>query len=87
MSDRQTVDFLATVPLLQGSEKADLVELVRVMRRRTVREGQILWRQGDDAQEMLFIVDGAISALLQVPGDRTVQIGSAGPGETVARSG
>ena len=33
MSDRETVDFLATVPLLEGREEADLVELAQVMRR------------------------------------------------------
>jgi CRP/FNR family transcriptional regulator, cyclic AMP receptor protein len=87
MSDRETVDFLATVPLLEGQEEADLVELARVMRRRTVREGEILWRQGDHAQEMLFIVDGAVSASLRVPGDRTVEIGRAGPGEIVGEIG
>ena len=68
MSDRETVDFLATVPLLEGREEADLVELARVMRRRTVPAGEMLWRQGDDAREMLFVVDGAVSASLQVPG-------------------
>jgi CRP/FNR family transcriptional regulator, cyclic AMP receptor protein len=83
MSDRETVDFLATVPLLEDREEADLVELARVMRRRTAREGEILWRQGDDAREMVFIVDGAVSASLHVPGDRVVEIGRAGPGEIV----
>jgi CRP-like cAMP-binding protein len=87
MSDRQTADFLATVPLLAGQEETDLVELARVMRRRTVREGEILWRQGDDAREMVFIVDGALSASLRVPGDRTVEIGTAGPGEAVGEIG
>jgi len=87
MSDRETVDFLATVPLLEGLEEADLVELARVMRRRTVREGEILWRQGDEPREMVFIVDGAVSASLDVPGDRTVEIGTAGPGETVGEIG
>src|SRR4051794_40305104 len=87
MSDRATVDFLATVPLLEGREEADLVELARVLRRRTVREGEILWRQGDDAREMVFIVDGAVSASLAVPGDRTVEIGTAGPGETIGEIG
>jgi hypothetical protein len=47
MFDRATLDFLATVPLLEGREEADLVELARVLRWRTVREGEILWRQGD----------------------------------------
>jgi CRP/FNR family cyclic AMP-dependent transcriptional regulator len=87
MSDRETVDFLATVPLLEGREEAELAELARVMRRRTVREGEILWRQGDDAREMVFIVDGAVSASLHVPGDRTLEIGRAGPGEVVGEIG
>jgi CRP/FNR family cyclic AMP-dependent transcriptional regulator len=81
MSDRETVDFLAGVPLLEGRDEADLVELARVMRRRTVREGEILWRQGDDAREVLFVVDGAVSILLDVPGDRTMEFGRVGPGQ------
>src|SRR5919197_4233295 len=80
MSDRETVDFLATVPLLEGRDEADLAELARVMRRRTVREGEVLWRQGDEAREVLFVVDGAVTTSLQVPGDRTVEIAKAGPG-------
>jgi CRP-like cAMP-binding protein len=87
MSDRDTVDFLATVPLLEGQEEADLVELARVVRRRTVRGGEVLWRQGDDAREMMFVVDGAVSASLQVPGGRTVEIGTVGPGEAVGEIG
>ena len=39
MSDRETIDFLATVPLLEGREEADLAALARVVRRRTVRAG------------------------------------------------
>jgi CRP-like cAMP-binding protein len=81
MSDRDTVDFLATVPLLEGRADADLVALARVMRRRTVPKGEILWRKGDGARELVFVVDGAVSATLHVPGDRTVEIGRAGPGE------
>lgn len=87
MSDRETIDFLATVPLLEGQEEADLAALARVVRRRTVRQGEVLWRQGDEAREMLFVVDGTISASLQAPGDRTVDIGSVGPGQAVGEIG
>ena len=87
MSDCETVDFLAAVPLLEGQDEADLVELARVLRRRTVPEGEILWRQGDDARELMFVVDGVVSASLHVPGDRTVEIGRAGPGEVVGEIG
>ena len=86
-SDREAVDFLATVPLLEGGEEADLVQLARVMRRRIVPAGEILWRQGDDAQEILFVVEGAVSASLTCPGDRTVEIGSAGPGDVLGEIG
>jgi CRP-like cAMP-binding protein len=81
MSEREIVDFLATVPLLEGQAESDLVELSRVMRRRTVRDGEILWRQGDVAREVLLVVDGAVSILLQQPGDRTVEIARVGPGQ------
>jgi CRP-like cAMP-binding protein len=87
MSDRETIDFLASVPLLEGQQEADLVELARIVRRRTLREGQIVWRQGDEAREMLMIVNGAVSSLLDVPGERTVEIARAGPGETVGEMG
>ena len=83
MPDRGIVDFLATVPLFNGREEADLAELARVMRRRTLREGDVLWRQGDDAREMAFIVRGAVSASVRVSGARTVEIARAGPGGMV----
>ena len=87
MSERETVDFLATVPLLEGRDEADLAELARMVRRRTVPAGEVLWRQGDDAREMVFVVDGAVSASLHVPGDRSVEIGRAGPGDVVGEIG
>lgn len=87
MSERETVDFLSTVPLLEGRDEADLMELARVVRRRTVRAGEILWRQGDPAREMMFIVDGAVSAFLHLAGNRTLEIGRAGPREIVGEIG
>ena len=81
MSDRQTVDFLASVRLLEGLDEADLAELARVTRRRMVREGQALWRQGEVGREVFFVVDGSVATSLRVPGDRTIELGRAGPGE------
>ena len=80
MSDRDTADFLGTVPLLEGREEADLAELARLVRRRTVQEGE-------RARELVFIVDGSVAALLHAPGNRVVEIGTAGPGEIVGEIG
>jgi|SRR3954447_18103429 len=87
MSERETVDFLAAVPLLEGRDEADLVELARVMSRRTVPAGELLWRQGDGPREVLFVVDGAVAPSLRVPGDRTLEIGRAGPGQILGEIG
>jgi CRP-like cAMP-binding protein len=83
MSDDKTVGFLATVPLLEGLEAAYLAELARAVRRRTMREGELLWHQGDAAKEMLFIVEGGVEVSLHLPGDRTVEMAEAGPGDTL----
>ena len=83
MSDRPTLDFLATIPLLEGREQADLAEIALFVRRKTMREGEILWRQGETGREMVFIVEGGVSASLHVPGDREVEIARSGPGEMV----
>ena len=87
MSDAEIAGFLATVGLLEGQGEADLAQLARVVRRRTVPAGEMLWRQGDDAREMVFVVDGAVAASLHLPGDRTVEIGRAGPGDVVGEIG
>jgi CRP-like cAMP-binding protein len=87
MSDRETVDFLAGVPFFEGRAETELVALARVMRRRTVPAGAVLWRQGDAARELVIVVDGSVAAALRVPGDRTVEIGRAGRGEIVGEIG
>jgi len=81
MSESSVAGFLATVPLLEGLEAADLDELARVMHRRTIQEGEMLWRQGDDAREVLFVVDGAVATALRVAGAGSVEISRAGPGQ------
>ncbi len=83
MSDREIVEFLATVPLFEGIEATELPELARAMRRRAVPQGEVLWRQGDEARDMVVIVDGHVSVTLRLPGDRAVEIARAGPGEAL----
>ena len=76
-------DFLAAVPLFAGRDEAGLAELAGVLRRRSIAGGEVVWHQGDDARELLIVVDGALSASLHVPGNRVVEIATAGPGDTV----
>lgn len=79
----EAVAFLATVPLLEGVADAELAELARVMRMRELPAGEVVWRAGDEAAAMLFIVDGRVSISLPLPGDRSVEVARLGCGEVL----
>src|SRR4051794_25141836 len=83
MSDGDVAGFLAAAPLLEGLPEAELAELARVVRRRRLRAGERLWRQGDRGRELAFVMEGAVAASLRVPGGRAVEIAAVGPGELV----
>jgi CRP-like cAMP-binding protein len=87
MCDPETVALLQTVPLFQGRSDTELRELARVVRRRKLQQGATLWRQDDEAREMLVLVEGALAASLDVPGDQSVEVARIGPGETVGEIG
>lgn len=83
MSDAATVDFLASVPLLDGLPHGDLAELAGAMRRRELPAGTVLWREGEPARSMVLIVDGEVSVTLHLPGDRTVEVARMARGEVL----
>lgn len=87
MSEPGVADFLATVPLFDGRDEAGRDELARVLRPRAIARDEVVWNQGDDARELLVIVEGALSTSLHVPGNRVVEIATAGPGDTVGEIG
>jgi CRP-like cAMP-binding protein len=82
-STDDVVRFVATVPLLAGVPEAELGDLARTLRRREVPAGEVLWRQGEDAGEMLLIVGGRVSVTVRLPGDGTAEVASLGPGEAL----
>jgi CRP-like cAMP-binding protein len=77
----ETAAFLATVPLFHAIPEPELEELAGVMRRRGLPAGATLWRQGEAADAMLVIVSGRAAVSLLLPGDRTVEVSTAGSGE------
>ena len=87
MSEPETVSFLAGSPLLAGRDKADLAELAGAMRRRKAAAGDVLWSEGDEARELLFVLDGEVGVSLGAPGGRAVEIGRVGSGGVVGEIG
>ncbi|MDQ3721818.1 MAG: cyclic nucleotide-binding domain-containing protein [Actinomycetota bacterium] len=83
MSEPDGVGFLAAAPLFEGLQRSDLVEVARVMRRRSTSVGDVLWHQGTEAKGIALIVEGRVSVTLRLPGDRALELTAAGPGETL----
>jgi len=81
--DAEAMDFLTGVPLLDGIPQAELADLARVLRRRRLPPGEVLWREGDEASAMYLIVDGRVTVSLRLPGDRDVEVNTIGPGEVL----
>jgi CRP-like cAMP-binding protein len=71
------------VPLLEGIPEVELADLARLLRRRDLRAGEVLWREGEDALAMVLIAEGRVSVSLRLPGDRAVEVTSMGPGEVL----
>jgi CRP-like cAMP-binding protein len=87
MSEPETVSFLAGSPLLEGRDEHDLVQLARAMRGRRVAAGDVLWTEGDEARELLFVLDGEVGVELGAPGGRTVEIARVGSGGVLGEVG
>jgi len=83
MSEPDSVAFLASAPLFEGLPRSDLVKVARVMSRRPVSVGDVLWHQGTEAKGMALIVAGRVSVTLRLPGGRAFELTDAGPGETL----
>src|SRR4051794_9450650 len=75
--------FLASVPILEGMAEADLRELSAVLRRRELPAGGFLWREGDEAQAMVLIVESRVAISVRLPGDRDAEVTSLGPYEVL----
>ena len=78
---------LSMFDLFDGVPEEELAVLARTMRRREFRAGQAIWRQGDDAGELVFVVEGRVSISLQLPGGAAVEVSRVGPGEVMGELG
>jgi len=54
------IEELSGVPILTGLEPEEMVELVQRIKKKRFRAGDVIFRQGDEAHEMFFIVKGAV---------------------------
>lgn len=66
-----TWGMVARVPLFEDLKAAEIAEIARLLRARSVRPGTVISRQGEEATCMYFVADGAVEARI---GDRRLRL-------------
>src|SRR5688572_33428857 len=74
---------LARIPLLAGVPEAELAELAWALRYRDLPAGEVLWRQGEEAESMAFVTEGTVELSLSLPGRRAAQVVTMRAGEVL----
>jgi CRP/FNR family cyclic AMP-dependent transcriptional regulator len=80
---RATVELLATLPLFSGVAGGELETLARVTRLVEAPAGTVLWCEGDEADGLHVVVSGTVKIETRLPGERSVEIATAGAGEVL----
>src|SRR5436190_15181373 len=75
--------LLADVPLFSGIPDAELREIGRALQRVELQPGEVLYRQGEQANGMHVITTGAVGVYARLPAGRELELGALGVGEVV----
>jgi len=80
-SAAETARFLKTVRLFREFEQPDLLALTGQLRERKLRKGQMLFREGDQGEEMFLVREGTILVSKAVTGKVEQVLARFGPGD------
>jgi CRP/FNR family cyclic AMP-dependent transcriptional regulator len=77
----ETADFIKTVRLFREFNDPELLALTGRLRDRKLRKGQVLFREGDEGEEMFLVREGAILVSKAVTGKVEQVLARFGPGD------
>ena len=77
----ETADFIKTVRLFREFNEPELLALTGRLRERRLRRGQVLFREGDEGEEMFLVRDGSILVSKAVKGNVKQILARLGPGD------
>jgi CRP-like cAMP-binding protein len=82
LADSQ-VSFLAEVPLFAGIPAGELEEVARVMRSVALEPGDVLFRQGEEADGLHVLQHGFVQACRRLPGGGELEYARLGPADVL----
>lgn len=83
VSSRDDSYALHQVPLFSDLDPAEFGEIVALARSVSLEEGQLVFRQGDEADGMYVIEQGQVRISARVLGEDEVELAVVGPGEVL----
>ncbi len=75
----QIITFLLETPLFEELDPTELAEVVGIMQLQRLREGQVLFREGDDGDAWYVIYQGACQVTKDAPFGPNRKIATLGP--------
>jgi len=80
-SAAEIAEFLQNVRLFREVDRPALLDLTARLRERRLRKGQVLFREGDQGEEMFLVRDGSILVSKAVTGKVEQVLARFGPGD------
>jgi CRP-like cAMP-binding protein len=77
----ETADFIKTVRLFREFHEPELLALTGRLRDRRLRKGQVLFREGEQGEEMFLVREGSILVSKAVTGKVEQVLARFGPGD------
>jgi CRP/FNR family transcriptional regulator, cyclic AMP receptor protein len=77
----ETADFIKTVRLFREFHEPELLALTGRLREKRLRKGQVLFREGEQGEELFLVRDGAILVSKAVTGKVEQVLARFGPGD------
>ena len=77
----ETAEFLQSIRLFRDFDQSALLALTARLRERKLRKGQVLFREGDQGEEMFLVRDGSILVSKAVTGKVEQVLARFGPGD------
>jgi CRP-like cAMP-binding protein len=77
------LSFIAEVPLFSGIPERELEEVARVMRTVDLDAGDVLFRQGEEADGLHVLEQGLVQACRRLPGGGELEYARLGPGDVL----
>jgi CRP-like cAMP-binding protein len=80
-------DFLNQVKMFSGLDPWALAELQLIAQPFSVEVGQTIFRQGDQADGLYVIKNGAVAVIRRMPGDESLRLATLGSGDVFGEAG